>query len=382
MEKKKQQRGWSKPEKDLAMSLYEKEMYKTVSDVLKSKGFNRSPEAIRKFVKRQEKLQNNQPVQNNKKKKFSHPSAKDVTITDDVGIEFLDSMSIIEDQRQQASYLVKKKYGKVGNPDGKLHKVVSIGDLHIPWVNDNVIADMLSQHSDAETLVINGDFLDQYSVSKWSKTKPVILRHEYEMGMDYLQQFAKIFDKVILTRGNHDSRLQAYFSNNLDPDVLFMTNPDMLERMASGYTFDYDGNLFRKYGFENVFYKGGVCAWYAKVGNCIFVHPKGGSKIPMRVACNAGEYFWEKEDFSALVCAHTHKLGKLIWKGKLLIESGCCCVPMDYEADAAMKYSQQAFGYAVVYMNSKGEVDFNKSTPVYYGTATAVDADIRINVTD
>ena len=373
MKKNKKQSSceWTKPEKDLVMSLQGKMMYQMISDTLWKKGFFRSAEAIRKFIKREEKRLNNQ-VSNDTQRAFNHPAANDATIFHDVGINFLNTMGVIENQRQQTSFLMKKNYGKIGNPEGPLEKIVAIGDLHIPWVNDNVIADMLSNHSDAKTLVINGDFLDQYSVSKWSKTKQVLLRHEYEMGVSYLEQFAKIFDKVILTRGNHDSRLQSYFSNSLDPNVLFMTNPDMLQRMADGYAFDYEGVLFKKHDFDNVFYKGGVTGWFTKIGKCLFVHPSGGSSIPMRLAVNSATYFLEKDDFDCLVSAHSHKMGKLIWKGKLLMESGCCCVPMDYEADAKMKYSQQAFGYCVVYMNEKGEVDFNKSVPVYYGTASAI----------
>jgi len=382
MSKKKHQvkRNWSKRERDLVMSLHEREMYKTISETLAVKGFDRSPEAIRKFVKRELKRQ--QMCVDTQEQGYSAPEIDHVRSSDDVDFDFLDSMSDLRRKRQRISNIITKRYAKIGNPSGKLHKVVSISDLHIPWVNDNVIADMLNQHSDAEVLVVNGDFLDQYSVSKWKKNKPILLRHEYEIGIEYLKQFSKIFKKVVLTRGNHDERLQNHFSHNLDPNVAFMTHPDLLERMANGYTFNYDGDLVKSYNFDNVFYTGGTSGWYAKVGNCIFVHPKGGSKIPMRVAVNAADYFWEKENFDCIVSGHTHKLGKLIWKGKLLMESGCCCVPMDYEADAAMKYSQQAFGYAVVYMNSKGEVDFNKSNPVYYGTATAVDTDIRMSVGD
>jgi hypothetical protein len=79
---------------------------------------------------------------------------------------------------------------------------------------------------------------------------------------------------------------------------------------------------------------------------------------------------------------NTHKMGSIVFKGKLIIEQGCACIPMDYEADSKMQYGQQSFGYAVIYMNAKGEVDFDKSRPVYYGTATCVDTDVRLNVGD
>jgi predicted phosphodiesterase len=363
-------RPWSQKEKEIAIVLYEeKKMYQEISKELKNKGYRRSPEAVRKFIKR-----------TGERSDYVVPNKQGHYIDIKMEPDHSEALVEIEKRRKDLFNMVTERYEKVGNPGGRLHKVVSISDLHIPWVNDNVIADMISKHSDAEVLVVNGDILDQYSVSRWPKTKGILLRHEYEIGVDYLKQFSKIFKKVILTRGNHDDRLESYFSNNLDPSVCFLTHPDILERMANGYEFNKHGMLEKINDFSNVYYTGGISAWYAKVGNCIFAHPKGGSKIPMRTAVRVADYFLEKEKYDAIVCSHTHKVGKVIWKGKLLIEQGCACVPMDYEADAKMQYSQQAFGYAVVYMNSKGEVNFNESGPTFYGTATAVDADIRLSI--
>jgi len=368
---KKQRSAWSKKEKDIVMALVEENrMYQDISKTLRTKGFNRSAEAVRKFIKRAEKSGDT----------YTPPDKSSHSVDGEMEPAYSDALLMIEDKREDLFNIVTERYHKVGNPEGKLHKVVSISDMHIPWVNDNVIADMISKHSDAEVLVVNGDFVDQFSVSRWPKDKGVLLRHEYEIGIDYLKQFSKMFKKVILTRGNHDERLQSYFSSNLDPNVSFMVNPDMLERMAKGYSFNKYGRLEKMHDFNNIQYSGGLSGWYARVGNCIFAHPKGGSKVPMRTCVKVADYFLEKEDYDAIVIGHTHKIGQLIWKGKLLIEQGCCCVPMDYEADAKMQYSQQAFGYAVVYMNSKGQVDFDKSRPVYYGTATAVDTDIRISL--
>jgi predicted phosphodiesterase len=370
MSKKPRTRPWTQEEREITTALYEeKKMYQEISTELRAKGYTRSAEAIRKFIKRIAKRSN-----------YVAPDKSEHHVDLTMGPDHSQALIQIEDKRQHLFNIVTERYEKVGNPSGKLYKVVSISDLHIPWVNDSVVSDMISNHSDAEVLVVNGDILDQYSVSRWPKTKGILLRHEYEIAIDYLKQFSKIFKKVILTRGNHDDRLESYFANNLDPGVCFLTHPDILERMANGYAFNQHGVLEKIYDFSNVHYAGGISAWYAKVGNCIFAHPKGGSKIPMRTSVNVANYFFEKEDFDTIVCSHTHKIGKVVWKGKLLIEQGCACVPMDYEADAKMQYSQQAFGYAVVYMNNKGEVHFNKSVPVFHGTATAVDTDIRISV--
>lgn len=294
MSKNKKSKAWSRYEKDIAISLLEDNlMYRDISKALRAKGFDRSAEAVRKFVKR---------IKNNVE--YVAPDKSDHYVDVDMELEHSSALMMLEDKREDMFNIVNERYHKIGNPSGKLHKIVTISDLHIPWVNDNVVADMVSEHNDAEILVINGDFLDQFSVSKWPKSKNVLLRHEYEIGIEYIKQFSKIFKKVVLTRGNHDNRLHSYFSSNLDPGVSFMVHPDPLERLANGYGFNGYGELVKIHNFNNVHYAGGLSAWYAKIGNCLFVHPSKYSKIPMRTAQFAAEFFWEKEDFDAIICAH------------------------------------------------------------------------------
>jgi len=371
---------WTEEEKEIVFDMLEDSLYSDISCALTEAGHQRSPEAVRKMVKRVSKVKHKDPVA----VKPPIRALPDKRSMEYEGMNMLecDALSEMEQKRNELFNMNFDRYENIGKPKGKLHKILSIGDLHIPWVNDNVLRDALSKHSDADVLVVNGDILDQFSVSRWPKSKHILLRHEYEIGMRYLKHFASQFKKVVLVRGNHDVRVQSYFSAQLDPAITFLTHPDLLERMAKGYDFNAYGELEKMYDFNNVYYKGGLCAWYAKIGNAIFAHPSGGSGIPMRTCVNAANYFLEKEPYDAMVIGHTHKLGQLIWKGKLLIEQGCCCVPMDYEADAKLKYGQQSFGYSVIYMNDKGEVDFDRSRPVYCGSATLVDADIQMNIGD
>ena len=62
----------------------------------------------------------------------------------------------------------------------------------------------------------------------------------------------------------------------------------------------------------------------------------------------------------------------MIHRNKLIIEQGCCCVPMDYEVSGKSKLTQQSFGYAVIYMDKNGNVDFNTSDTTYYGTGSPI----------
>lgn len=397
---------WTKEEADLAIDFSSQGMDSVlISKAMYKLGYDRSPSGIRHFLNKVARNEAKEMSLNNKEKAScwywdnsnndreececcedltfhapSHSVCPSVAI--DCGPLYSETLEDIELERQRLFNMITKEYSHIGNPKGKLFKVVSISDLHIPFVNDAVIKDMIDKHSDADILVVNGDLLEQYSVSKWPKSKGIVLQHEYKIAVKYVKMFAERFKKVVLTRGNHDERVAKYFSSNIDPGISFLTHPDPLERIASGFDFTTNGTFAKVNTFDNVFYFGGLCGWYAKVGKTIFAHPSGGSGVPMKTGVNVANYFLEKEDFDCIVIGHTHKMGQVIYKGKLIIEQGCACIPMDYEADSKMQYGQQSFGYAVIYMNAKGEVDFDKSRPVYYGTATCVDTDVRLNVGD
>lgn len=291
---------------------------------------------------------------------------------DEVNYKYKKALDEMEEIRKKALSNVNKWDKFVGNPAKEANvKVVSLSDTHIPFHNNDVVNDMLDKHADADVLVLNGDILEHYSVSSWPKNKSIMLRHEYEIGIKFIRLMADIFPKVIITRGNHEERLQKYFASNLDYNVSFMVNPDMLDRMANGYDFNEDGELEKMYQMDNVFYNKGPMAYFCQIGKCIFAHPSSFSSIPMRTTINAATGFSAKGyDFEALVMGHTHKMGSLIHNRKLLIEQGCACIPLEYEAGSKMAYKPQSFGYAVIYMDKDGHVDFDKSGPVYCGSGS------------
>ena len=361
---------WTEEEKNILLQLLEEnKLYKEISQQFAEEyGFYRSPEAIRKMAKQLKPITN----------KIILSETNELLEETDNKIE--QTIKLIHKRKQEVFEMTSEKFEQLGKPNGKLFKILSLSDLHIPFENKDVIQHALDNHSDADILVLNGDFLDLFSVSKWPKDKGFLLRHEYELGIEWLKVFSKIFKKVVLVRGNHDNRLHSYFMSNLDSGVCFLTHPDPLERMANGYSFSPDGKLTKLYEFDNVIYKSGTCSWYVKIGDALFAHPSGGSKIHMKLATNTAEKFLPREEFSTLVIGHSHRMGHIFWNNKLLIEQGCTCVPMEYESDPKMKYGPQTFGYAVVYLNKDGKVDFNLSRPVYYGTGTTIKTEIRIGV--
>lgn len=240
---------------------------------------------------------------------------------DEIDYKYRKALDEMEAIRKKALSSIHKWDRFVGNPakDADI-KVVSLSDTHIPFHNNEVIDHLLNNHMDADILVLNGDILEHYSVSSWPKSKTVMLRHEYEIGLRFIRLMADIFPKVIITRGNHEERLQKHFASNLDENVSFMVNPDILDRMANGYDFNDDGDLEKMYQMENVFYTKGPTAYFCQVGKCIFAHPSSYSGVPMRTVFNACDGFAAKGyDFEALVIGHcfdeeTEILTKQGWK--------------------------------------------------------------------
>jgi predicted phosphodiesterase len=350
-------KAWTSQEEQTVLELINQHMmYKDISSALLELGFERSPEAIRSFLRRYK----NKGVTEVTEETYDYTEEED---------NFSRAIREIHELKEKIIDIHSSRFKRVGRPTKPTnHKVLCISDLHIPFDNNETIAHALKNHGDADTLVVNGDIFELYAVSQWPKYKNIVLKWEYQVAIEWMKLFSKMFKKVYLTSGNHEQRLRSYFSSNIDPMVSFLVSDDMLSRLAKGYDFDEDGSFIETHNFKNVHYQSGLLSWYTKIGQCLFVHPRSFSKVAGKTATNSADSFLGRETFQAIVVGHTHKICKIIYRDKLLIEQGCCCVPMDYESDGKMRYLPQAFGYAVVYLDEDGNVDFDKSNPVYLGT--------------
>jgi predicted phosphodiesterase len=356
---------WTDEEKQIVLEMAGEKLAREIAEELAKRGYpERSAPAVRGVIRRCKR-------QSPGTRTEERPEAKTVPTKYQ---QALDDMARL---RAHALEKVTDYTEIIGNPQDANIKILSISDAHIPFYHDGVIQEAVSKHSDADVLVLNGDIMELYAVSKWPKNKQVVLKHEYKIAMAWLKKLADIFPKVVLTKGNHEHRLQSYFQSNIDPVVSFMTEPDILQRLANGYDFNKYDELEKTYDLPNVYYRKGLTSWFAQVGKVIFAHPTGGSGIPMRTAINAAGWFEARDyDFECVVIGHTHQMGSIIWNHKLLIEQGCACVPLEYESTSRMGYRPQSYGYAVIYVDEGGHVDFGKSGPVYYGTGCITPNDV------
>jgi len=276
---------------------------------------------------------------------------------------------IIKNAQKYREQSVKKD---LGLNTSKHKKIISFSDLHVPFFLWEDMQKALSQHCDANVIVLNGDILDAYIFSTFSKSKNIAAIKEYRMVFDLVHYLSDHFENVVMVCGNHDYRTtravkQAGF--NKDASAVFGT--DLLFKISNGEKLDEYGQLEEKLEFKNVHYQRHD-PWYTRIGKTIFCHPSGfGSKYPGATVVKLLDHFTQRmhhDDFDSIVVGHTHKVYKGIVSGKLLIEQGAMAHKLPYQFQPDLRFKNAMNGYAVIYQDANGNTNFNDSQPIYLGT--------------
>lgn len=262
-----------------------------------------------------------------------------------------------------------------GLPEKAEYKILSLSDLHCPIVDSDMLYSILEKEKDADLVVINGDLLDGYIFSTYQKSKTLAAVDEYRSAFAIVKYIAERFPRVVLTKGNHDDRVQRYLADKLIPkEASALFQPDLLARIANGEEVDEYGKLVKKHDFSNVTYERSH-SWYVRVGNAIFAHPHfkitSAPGMGVRKAAQQFEKIYTDGEIDCIVIGHTHALYQGVVKNQLLIEQGCLTAftPYSWSAKSAYESSPQ-LGYAVVYQDVEGNTDYNKSQFVYCGKTT------------
>ena len=250
-------------------------------------------------------------------------------------------------------------------------KIISLSDIHFPFALEDEIKKALEEHSDADMVVLNGDILDGYIYSTFSKAKRIAALKEYIAAFELVRYCAEKFKAVVIVAGNHDTRpAKALSSVGFEKEESQVLRPDLLARIANGEKLDEFGDLVEKINFDNVFYQK-YDSWYVRVGKTIFAHPSGYKGGPGGTAQKLYDYFIKRmgsESFDSIVVGHTHKIYKGVFCNKLLIEQGAMCDRQPYQHKPDLRFLHAMNGYAIIYQDENGNTDFNKSNVVYLGS--------------
>lgn len=277
-------------------------------------------------------------------------------------------------------YRLDSVHKDLGLTTNVARKILSFSDLHIPFFLSEDMYAALDQHLDADIIVLNGDILDGYIFSTFSKAKRIAAIKEYQAAYNLVHWLSDNFENIIIVSGNHDSRSSKVLARSgFEKEATQVFRPDLLSRIANGEELDDLGNLITKRDFANVHYQL-MDSWYVRVGKTIFAHPDGfASRFPGATAVKLYDHFsaaMHQDDFDSIVVGHTHKIYKGIYAGKLLIEQGAMAHRLPYQFKTDLRFKNAMNGYAVIYQDSDGNTNFNLSTPVYLGTHVPVKKEI------
>jgi predicted phosphodiesterase len=269
-----------------------------------------------------------------------------------------------------------------GLTSSKARKIISFSDLHIPFFLWEDMKVALKEHSDADVVVLNGDILDAYIFSTFSKSKRIAALKEYRSAFDLVKILSDNFESVVIVSGNHDYRTsRAVQKSGLEKEATQVLRPDLLARIANGEELNQFGELVKKHDFKNVYYEKQE-SWYVRVGKTIFCHPSGfASGYPGATVNKLLDHFnnrMDPNDFDSIVVGHTHKVYKGIVAGKLLIEQGAMAHKLPYQFKADLKFKNAMNGYAVIYQDEDGSTNYNDSTPIYLGSHLPIKKEVLV----
>lgn len=251
-------------------------------------------------------------------------------------------------------------------------RVLALSDFHVPY---NYPVDVFKSYAgNVDVLILNGDIMDCQSISFFPKKYRINFIEEMIEARQYIMDLIDLIRprSVIVTKGNHEHRMIRYLSERVNEDLLNLMpdspmdliindgfkNNDRLKKTEVYYT-----PLRELYQEQNIpiYYNGD---WYCRVGNVIFAHPLSYSGSMMKTTEKAVTYFTRAmgmRNFTAIVMAHTHKVGFYKVGDISMYEQGCLCKldMLDY-ANGKLQDPQQN-GYMYICLNKDGNIIEDKT---------------------
>jgi predicted phosphodiesterase len=220
----------------------------------------------------------------------------------------------------------------------KERKILCISDLHFPFHDEALLAQALSDHSDADILMINGDVFDAYSLSSFQKEfNKNVMEEELALSRAFFVKVAGMFPEVIVDEGNHDARPRKIIQKHFPQLLPFLIDP--LELLTQGLK---NVSVARNYisgtqGFQSVTPEIRL-DYYHQIGDAIFIHGDVFYQEGGKAAQDIYQFFvnWKNvlklpKEPKLIVQAHTHRMARReLPDGVSVIESGCLCKPMAY----------------------------------------------------
>lgn len=284
---------------------------------------------------------------------FTHPSR--LPVTADEAWEMLDGWI----GRKRAQYKHPQNWQAKAE-----QRIVVAGDFHAPFHDPEIAAELIAREGPyTDTLIVSGDLMDFYSISRFIKYEHVPIEQEIAGADALLGQLSSAFPDVLIVEGNHDApRLEKQLRALLSPEMMHCIE------LLTGGNLSIVKLLAKRY--PNVRFapqQAGNYAlgWLTQVGDLVVTHAEKFSITPGAALRKIEEgladfdHVYNLKPWRVLLQAHTHQSAFLPWHAdKLLGETGCCCITHGYQMTARMGGRPQRQGY-VTLTQDDGKTDIN-----------------------
>jgi predicted MPP superfamily phosphohydrolase len=246
----------------------------------------------------------------------------------------------------------------------KEQRIVVAGDFHAPFHCPESVGELIARESNyTDTLIISGDLMDFYSISRFLKYERVTIEQEIAGTDALLAQLAAAFPDILIVNGNHDSqRFEKQLRSLLAPEMMHVVE------LLTGGNLSVIHMLAKRY--KNVRFAPQVAGerelnWMTQVGDLVVTHAEKFSRVPGAALRQIDEgltdfdHVYNLKPWRVLLQAHTHAASLLPWKAdRLLGETGCMCLTHGYQLTARMGGRPQRQGY-VKLLQHGGKTDVN-----------------------
>lgn len=275
-------------------------------------------------------------------------------------------------RKEYAAFNRGRLYERAQGSEYVAQRILVLSDFHVPY--QLPVKTFEAYAGNADILVINGDIMDCQSISFFPRKYRISFIDEMIETREYLISLIDLIHpkRVIITKGNHEHRLIRYLSDKLNEDLLNLMPDSPIDLIVNDGFKNNDRfkktevyypplrDIYEDQGID-VQYNGN---WYARVGNIVFAHPLSYSVSMLKTVDKAVTYFTrsaENRNITAIIMAHTHKVGFYKSGDISMYEQGCCCRTdmLDY-ADGKLQDPQQK-GYMYICLNKDGNIIENKT---------------------
>lgn len=230
-------------------------------------------------------------------------------------------------------------------------RITVAGDFHAPFSDPEAVAALIADRGpQTDTLILSGDVIDHYSVSRFVPYERVTIEQEIAGADALLAHLSAAFPDILIVEGNHDKpRFEKQIRSLLSPEMMHCIelltggNLSIIHMLAKRYP-----NI-RFAPQQAGRYKLG---WLTQVGDLVVSHAEKFSRVPGAALRQIDEGLTDFEQvyglqpWRVLIQAHTHQLGIFPFKAdRLLVEGGAMCATHGYQMTARMGGRPQRIGY-------------------------------------